>query len=227
MKSIVPCFVFAAAALASLGRAQSVTTTVSPYALSVDAGTTGIGGSLWITAAPSVTISLGYAAVNINHDYSTDEADYSGKARLGNGHALLNWHPFKGSFHLSGGAIFANNKVDAVGTPRAGATYDFNGVTYPAALVGNLTAHGELAHGTTPYVGLGWAMSPQRRGFGLFATLGVMFSGSAKVTLAADGPLSSDPIFQQNLAQEQRDLQDELDKYKVFPVVRIGAMYRF
>lgn len=227
MKSLLLCSAGAALVLAPATLAQSRSSGVSPFALSLDAGTTGIGGSLWITASPRLTVSLGYGALDIDDDYSTDEADYSGTAKLANGHALLNWHAFKGSFHFSAGALLADNKVDALGTPRAGAFYEFNGVQYPATLVGTLTAHGELADGVKPYAGVGWALSPGRGGFGFFADLGVMFSGSATVTLAADGPLANDPVFRQNLAQEQRDLQDKLDRYKIYPVVRVGVMYRF
>lgn len=211
----------------STAAAQETRSGASPFALSLDGGTTGIGGSLWITASDRFTITLGYGALDVNEDYSTAEADYSGTANLANGHALLNWHPFKGTFHLSGGAIFANDQIDATATPAAGTTFDFNGVSYPASQVGNLTADARLADGVVPYAGLGWSTSPRREGFGFFASVGVMFSGSVEATLTADGLLASDPIFQQNLAAEEQDLQNELDKYEIFPVVRVGVMYRF
>lgn len=207
--------------------AQETRPDASPFALSIDAGTTGLGGSLWITASDHVTLTLGYAAFEFDDDYSTDEADYAATADLANAHALLNWHPWAGGFHLSAGAILADNQVDAVATPASGASFEFNGIEYPATLVGNLTADGELADGVVPYAGLGWSSRPRHDGWGMFATIGAMFSGSVEVALAADGPLASDPLFQQNLALEEQELQDELDQYEIFPVVRVGVMFRF
>jgi len=225
-KSII-CHALAALVTTATAVAQETRSGASPFALSLDGGTTGVGASLWITASDRFTITLGYGALDVDEDYATDEADYTGTANLANGHAILNWHPFKGSFHLSGGAILADDQFDAVATPAAGATYEFNGVEYPASVVGNLTADAKVADGVVPYAGIGWSTRPRHEGFGFFLNLGVMFSGSVEAKLAADGPIASDPIFQQNLAQEQQDLQDELDQYKVFPVVRAGLIYRF
>jgi hypothetical protein len=211
----------------SVTSAQETRSGASPFALSLDAGTTGVGGSLWITASDRFTITLGYGTLEIDEDFTTDDVDYTGTADLANAHALLNWHPFKGSFHLSGGIVQADDQYTAVATPGPGQTFEFDGVTYPASLVGNLTADAEVADGIAPYAGIGWSTSPRREGFGFFASLGVMFSGSVEVALAADGPLATDPTFQQNLEAERQELQDELNKYEVFPVVRVGVMYRF
>jgi hypothetical protein len=207
--------------------AQSVSPDASRFALSLDAGTTGIGGSVWITASDHFTLTLGYGALDLDEDYSTDEADYTGTAKLANGHAFLNWHPFRGGFHLRGGAILADDTFEAVAVPASGTTYTFNGVDYPASAVGNLSASVLVADDLVPYAGLGWSTSPRKKGFGMFIDAGVMFSGSVEATVAADGPLASDPTFQANLEQERQELQDELDEYKVFPVIRVGLMYRF
>jgi len=212
---------------AATATAQSTSPAPARFAISLDGGTTGIGGSLWFTASDRFTITLGYGALDVDEDYSTDEADYTGTAKLANGHAFLNWHPFKGGFHLTGGAILADDKFDAVAMPAAGATYEFDGVQYPASAVGNLTANVLIADDIVPYAGLGWSTSPRKEGLGFFLDLGVMFSGSVTTELTADGPLASDPTFQQNLEQERQDLQDELDQYKIFPVVRLGLLYRF
>lgn len=227
MNKTILCHAFALLGLAATAAAQTVANAPARFAVSLDGGTTGIGGSLWITASERFTITLGYGALDIDEDYSTDEADYTGSAKLANGHALLNWHPFKGGFHLTGGAILADDQFDAVAQPAAGTTYEFDGVTYQASEVGNLTASVLIADDIVPYAGLGWSTSPHKEGLGFFIDLGVMFSGSVTAELAADGPLASNPTFQQNLEQERQDLQAELDEYEIFPVVRLGVMYRF
>ncbi len=233
MKRTILCLasaaLFAAASMhaESAGTPEPTSSGTPSLALSLEGGTTGLGGSIWITASDQVTITLGYGALDVSNTYTTDESDYDGTVKLSNGHAILNWHPLKGHFIVSGGVIVADDKYDAIGVPAAGTVYTFNGVDYPSVQVGNLRAHADVAKGTSGYVGVGWASRPRQRGFGFFVNLGAMFSGSAKVTLSADGPIASDPTFQANLDQERRDIQRKLDRYKVYPVVRAGVLYRF
>ena len=108
----------------------------------------------WLTASPHFTFTLGYGGLGIDDDFSTDEADYHGRADLANAHASLNWHPFGGGFHLSGGAILARDRVDATGTPKSGTAYEFNGVVYTAADVGTLSGHADVADGLVTRVAI-------------------------------------------------------------------------
>lgn len=50
---------------------------------------------------------------------------------------------------------------------------------------------------------------------------------SLHVRLSSDGPISTDPTFQQNLAIEESNLQNDLDNFEIYPVVALGVSYRF
>jgi len=113
------------------------------------------------------------------------------------------------------------------GRPRAGTTYDINGVSYSAAQVGNLRGNVDF-NSIAPYLGIGWGNPFGSGGNWSFSCdLGVVFQGSPNVSLAADGQFADDPAFQANLEAERRDLEDELDSYKYYPVVSLGVTYRF
>ncbi len=58
----------------------------------------------------------------------------------------------------------------------------------------------------------------------MYIDLGIMATGSAQAALTASGLIASDPTFQQQLRQE---VNDELDAFDLFPVLKIGFMYRF
>jgi hypothetical protein len=196
-------------------------------AISADGGTLGLGGSLWLTINESFTFAVGYNGFSYDQDVSTSDVNFDGQLRLSNVPVLLNWHPFKGTFRLAAGVVFSDNKVEVTGRPNANTTFTINGVNYTAAQVGSLTGTGKYENSTAPYAGLGWSKSPKGKGFGVFADLGVMFAGSPKVSLKASGPISSDPTFQANLARENKKANDEIAFANVYPVIRLGFMYRF
>ncbi len=195
-------------------------------AVSIEGGSLGVGASLWHTVNDSFSVNGGYNWFDFTYDVETSDVDFRGKLKLSNLPVMLNWHPMKGAFRLVGGVIFADNKIDVTARPEANATYDINGTTYTAAQVGSLTGTGELAKGVTPYAGLGWLTRRDKKGFGFFADLGVMFSGSPKVSLSASGPIRNDARFQTNLAREQENVNDEIKVAKVYPVIRFGLTYR-
>lgn len=214
--------VFTVAPLSAASSSKSPT-----MALSGDVGTTGAGASLWITASKKFVVTVGYNGLNTSLDVDTDDINYDSKFKLSNGHALLRFYPAGGRFNLTAGAMLANNKVDVTGRPGAGATYTIDGVDYPASLVGDLTGTADWDNSVAPYFGVGWSKTPDAGGWGMFVDLGAMYTGAATATLAATGPIASDPTFQANLRQEEQNLNDDLENFEFYPVVRLGFMYRF
>ena len=62
---------------------------------------------------------------------------------------------------------------------------------------------------------------------GMNLDLGVLWQGEPQVTMMADGLLAGDPLFQAALEQERRQLQDEANDYKAWPVISLGFVYNF
>jgi hypothetical protein len=57
--------------------------------------------------------------------------------------------------------------------------------------------------------------------------LGVLLQGEPNVDLEATGPISTDPTFQSNLAQEEAAAEDDVKDFDVYPVIALGMSYRF
>jgi hypothetical protein len=76
-----------------------------------------------------------------------------------------------------------------------------------------------------PYIGIGWgnALGKEER-WGILTDLGIAFTGLPDIELSATGP---DPTIQAEIAKEERDIQDELDAFKFYPVLSISLFYRF
>ena len=163
------------------------------------------------------------------YDYNDDVSDieYDVDLELLSVSALLDWHPFQGSFRISAGVMYNGNEADATGKPNANGTYQIGDTTYPAAAVGTLDGNIDF-NKFAPYVGLGWDTSfGKKKAFGFLFEIGAMFQGSPNVDLTASGPIASDPTFQQNLNQEKQNIEDDIDSFTIYPMIAIGFCYRF
>ncbi len=100
-------------------------------------------------------------------------------------------------------------------------------MTYAADEVGALGGDVDFRP-VAPYIGIGWGNPLGRTGrWGLATDLGVAFTGSPDIDLCASGPIGADPTFQARLAEEEKDIQDDLDIFKIYPVLSINLYYRF
>ena len=158
------------------------------------------------------------------------------------------YHPWEGSFRLSGGMIVNNSNFDGKITPKARDGKDiefvFNNHTYSTKEVGSVDTKVDWDP-VAPYLGIGWDTSfEKQRGWGFTCDLGIAFQGSAtahyhinygdslmeNVTDTPIEKMSKEQIrneIKQNLDSEMVELQDEMDKYKVLPYISLGINYKF
>src|SRR3954467_7964871 len=197
-----------AAALAAGGAAQAA-------GVGGRIGTTGLGIDLAKNVAPLVDVRVGYSGGSVGHDASTSNVNYTGDIKLSNLNALLDFHPLGPLFRISGGVIFNRNKYDAHGT--------VNGQP------GSFDARVESGRTAAPYLGIGYG-NVAGTGVNFYADLGVMFMGTPKATISANcGGLSGAQCttLQNQVATEQQNLQDKLDRFKAYPVLNIGLTIGF
>jgi hypothetical protein len=198
-----------AAALAACGAAQAA-------GVGIRAGTTGVGADVAFNVAPTFDARVGYSALKWGYDTDTSGAHYEGDLKLSNLNALIDWRPLIGSFfRVSGGVIFNQNKYEATGRPSSG----------PGAF--NATV--DPGRKAAPYLGIGYG-AVAGAGVNFYADLGIMFMGEPKASLNADcSGLSGAQCsaLQSQVASEQQRLQDELKRFKYYPVLNIGITIGF
>jgi hypothetical protein len=186
-------------------------TTAHSAGIGVRAGTTGLGADFGWGIAPTLGGRVGFSGGNFSTDVETSEVNYDAKAKLSSLNAFLDWSPL-GPFRISAGLVGNNNKVDLTGTPR---NASFAGTS--------VTGTVEPEHSVAPYLGVGYG-NVWTKGVNFYFDLGVVFQGSPKVSLNC-APAGS-PQCSQVGAEEQR-VQDELNKYKYYPVLNIGITIGF
>lgn len=220
--------VFATTALAS---ALAMNSTSAAPAISAEIGTTGLGLHLTLPVSANLNSRIGFNAFNYDTSSSTDDAEYDAKLKLNTIDALLDYYPMTGrGLRLTGGLIYNNNKIDITARPANSSTYTFNGTLYNANQVGEVDGRIDFRK-VAPYLGLGWGNAPgSMSGWSFTSDFGVMFQGSPNTSLTsrncALGTTLCNQLFN-DLEAENRELQDDADSFRFYPVIRIGISYRF
>jgi len=188
-----------------------------------------LGFGLEAERAFTDSISGRIGANYASYTYSGAEADvdYDIDLNLQSVSLLLDWHPFKNSFRMSGGAVFNGNSLSMDAKPSDD-TYKIGDIEYLSNEIENVEGKIDF-NSVSPYLGLGWDTSYGKgKRFGFLCELGVMFQGKPSVSLDAN---AVDPMIQAQLdaelKKEEDDLQDALDNFQYYPVLALGLSYRF
>lgn len=193
-------------------------------------GTLGYGAELNVGFSDSFSARLGYNAFTYKYNTSASSVNYDFKLQLRTVSLLGDWYPFEGGFRTSGGLVYNDNQVKLNGLPTAG-TYTINGTTYNSTDIGSL--QGTMSFGNvSPYLGIGWGNPVHKdKGWGMVSDIGVLFQGSPRTSLVATCgatlPAPQCATLQSDAAAENAKLQDDLKRFKFWPVVSIGISYQW
>jgi hypothetical protein len=223
MKSRAGVFVWAIL-MASLA-ARPASAQFDALSVGAKAGTLGVGGEVTTDLLPQLNVRGSFQWLDLGLDLSIEGIDYNADVGLSNPMVLVDWYPFAGVFRLTGGVLFNGSDVALSSTPTG--PVEIGGTTYLPSQVGTLRGEADFDE-FAPYVGIGWGNTLSEDGhWSLSLDLGVAFIGSPNVKLSATGPYATNPTFQQNLAEEQKDIEDYLSKFRFYPVLSLALCYRF
>lgn len=213
---------FVALAASNSAQARDVAATVG-------LGTTGLGLHVSTPLADKLNARVGLNFASYSYDGNTTDVQYDFKLKLATVDALLDYHPFDGTFRISGGAVYNGNTIDAHAKPNGNGTYTINGRIYTASTVGDLSGEIDFRK-AAPYLGIGWGNAVKGAGWGFGMDLGVTFQGSPKTSLVNRGCTASAQSCAQladDVAAENAKLAEEVKDFKLYPVIRVGVSYRF
>jgi hypothetical protein len=213
-----------------VGAAQTSSPAAAPesgdgsFALGLKAGTLGLGLDGTVAINPKLNLRASANWLDWTYGTSIEGVDYDVSPDFLSALILLDWHPFGNGFRLSGGVSLSRNSVALAAEPSL--TLKVGNHEYRVDEIGT----GDFDP-VAPYVGLGYGNAVGGDGgWSFILDLGVLFQ-SYEVELTASGPIAEDPIFgpmfQPDLALEEEDIQDFLDRYRIYPVLAVGAAYRF
>jgi hypothetical protein len=192
-------------------------------AFGVRAGTLGLGVEFDYKLTDRFAARL--AANSFDYDDTVEDSgiEFDGTLELQSVGAMIDFYPFKGGFHATGGLFLNNNGLEAVGIPEAGQTFEIGNNTYDTADIGDLTTSMEFKD-FVPYLGLGWG-NPFSGGKVSFAIdLGIYKQGNPDITLSTTDVVAG---LEDDLALEVAEMEEELEEFDFWPVLQIGVTFRF
>lgn len=198
------------------------------YDLGVTVGTIGLGiegGMVIVPNEFAARISTGFMSLNTNT--VSNGIDYNGNVDLKNFALLGDYHPFMGSFRLTGGLVLNDDSLSLSATPTAGQTYTLNGQTYTASPGDHANASIGF-NKVAPYVGIGFGSAAADAGLHFTSDFGLMYMGapSASLSITTANP-SAQSAANQYAVSAQNQLNADLSSYKWYPVAKVGIVYRF
>lgn len=203
---------------------------VNRFSAGVTGGTLGLGAEVGYAFSPRVRIRGLAAGLDASHDIEPDgqsDLRYDADVELRNAAAFVDFHPFSGNFRVSAGMVVSDNSGDGSATCRQ--TFcnfgDGSNILVQGDRVDVDVEFSDAAH---PYLGIGWSSTPDSTGDWLFSIdLGATYLGDPDVDASISGPSSGNPLAQQEVENEERNIEDDLEDFEFYPVVMIGAAYRF
>jgi hypothetical protein len=199
--------------------------------ITLDAGTTGAG--FHVVVPMETNLNGRFGANYLTHDFNKHSGlvDYAIKGKLQTFDVLFDWYLRDDSpFHLTGGLVYNGNRFNATGKPGQAGQFTLNGHTYGSADVGILAGSIDYRK-AAPYLGIGWgnALKSNKR-LSFNADLGAFYQGKPNVKLGSWGCTTGKAVCDavvNDIEAERVSLKDDIDSFKLYPVVRASVNYRF
>lgn len=220
------------AALAAASPALAADDDTGRFTVGVTGGTLGIGPEIGYRISENIGVRANATFLSISHNIHSDDINYDGKVKLQSGGAMLDIYPFGGGFRISGGARINSNKARGIGKPTNG-FYTINGVQYDASnFVTSVRADTDIKD-FAPALTLGYGGSISS-GFTFGVEAGALFQGRVKIKpLTITGQCATNPAqvgcsnIVADLEAERQSVNDDIDGYKVYPILQLTLGYRF
>lgn len=193
-----------------------------------------------------VDLRAGYSFGRYSGEVEEDGIDYDAEVEFGALFVTFEYRPLGGAFRIGAGAYSAAPEIALV-TRGDNEQYRIGNSEYTAT--GRLDGDIDLG-GVAPYLGIGWGGSTALAGWGLSFDAGVMFAAAPDVRFAAQGRACNSTLlacnpdgftgfdvndpddaraatFRSELEQERRNVEQDLEDLRWWPVVSLGLHYRF
>lgn len=192
-------------------------------------GTTGGGAEIGFDLNDHFGIRGSFGAASMPYDITEAGIRYDTRLKPRVTMAAVDWRPFAGVFRISAGLAYNDSRIQGTADTPTG-TIVLNNVTYDTSDIG--TVEGEIRfRKTAPYLGIGWESARRnQRGLRFTSDLGVLYSPATGGVTGTCAPFLAPPVcaaLQTDLRAEAREFQREVERYKYYPVIRVGIGYAF
>lgn len=202
------------------------------FRVGITGGTLGVGPEASYRISDTIGIRGDVTFLSLNADIDSDDLTYDANLKLQSGGVMVDIFPTGGGFRVSGGLRINGNRARATGVPNAGVNYVIDGVPYSASEIGTLNGETTVKR-IAPALTIGYG-GKVRRGFVLGVDAGVLFQGRVQIKpltvtglCAGSGAPPSCATLSADLEAERQSVNDDIKKYRFYPILQLSAGYRF
>ncbi|MGP5372098.1 hypothetical protein ACTXLO_03215 [Psychrobacter alimentarius] len=220
-------------------------TAINPASVSAEVGTLGYGANVAWSMNEKTELQAGWAGGDVadlfGGDFDADDVNYDVDSDFSNPYLGVQYRPVANWFTMGAGIIVPDNDIDVRANPDGGVykidnkTFIADGENGVGSLEGTLEHRNKLA----PYATIGFRPNITNN-FGVFGEIGAAYMGKTDATVNAVNPgqdvnidngvtpggvasgLNAGQVA--NLAEQELENKDYLEW---FPIVKVGATYRF
>ncbi|MGM8909733.1 hypothetical protein ACS8FB_06385 [Psychrobacter sp. 1U1] len=214
-------------------------TAINPAAVSAEVGTLGYGANVAWSINDKTELQAGWAGGDVadlfGGDFDADDVNYDVDADFSNPYLGVQLRPAGNWFTMGAGVIVPDNDIDVTANAE-GDFFELDGIQYNAAQTGNLEGSLEHRNKLAPYGTIGFRPNIGNN-WGVFGEVGAAYMGKTDATVRSTNP-DADVNYTDAQGETQsikgsevasiaeRELEDK-DWLEWFPIVKVGATYRF
>jgi hypothetical protein len=200
----------------------------SGVALTGKIGTLGVGAELTANIFDGVNARFGINGGNYKYNINAGSSDYLNDLQMQSASVLVDWYPNETGFRASGGLLYNNTK--SVFVPSGSSIWLGNTQYFTSGTGSNVlsTFQGTVSFmPVAPYIGIGWGNPAEKnKGWGVTTDFGLLYQGEPTIDLVV-GCATSCNTLQADANAANAKLQNDLSKYKWWPVISIGISYQW
>ncbi|MFT5120762.1 MAG: hypothetical protein ACI8R1_002314 [Psychrobacter glaciei] len=213
-------------------------TAVNPAAVSAEVGTLGYGANVAWAMNDKTELQAGWAGGDVadlfGGDFDADDVNYDVDADFSNPYLGVQYRPVANWFTMGAGIIVPDNDID-VKANAEGPNFRIDNVDYNASETGTLSGTLEHRNKLAPYGTIGFRPNIGNN-WGVFGEIGAAYMGKTDATVrssnsgqqvtatSVNGTTTVDADVVAKAAEQELEDKDWLEW---FPIVKLGATYRF
>ena len=226
--------------LACLVLLFSSTAQALDFGVAAKAGINGVGLDFSLGLTKNINARISVASIDIEgEDDSVSVGDNGSQADLdydidfdyGANALFIDWHVFGGGFRVSAGMLKNNGAAEGSSALQGAIVIDGQNLD-PSDFSGDIDTEVSLGESYQPYIGIGWGRGAGGDGgfsFSLDAGVALLDTSvdfDATVNAGGANGLSQTEL-DSVLRSLEKDAEDELDEYELWPVLALGVNYAF
>ena len=209
-----------------INKTENITAT-KEFNMAVKLSSLGLGFDLSTPINEKLSARFNLNGGSYSDTEENDGNEFEGTLDLLTAGVLLDYYPYANNFRLSTGVYYNGNEFTGSAKPTLTQTVELNDIEYTIsdiAKVNTAVTFDKFA----PYVGIGWGNDAHSKGWGFTFDLGVIYHGDAEVSLSPEiKDLTKVSEINTAIENEERNIEDELSDYNLYPVVALGINYSF